>query len=305
MKVAITGGYGFLGNAATEALMRDGHDVFRAHSDEYDLRNFHEADEFMQDSRPHVVVHIAANVGGIDKNIAAPGTLFHDNVRMGMNVIEQARRNAVQRVVLIGTACSYPEFPTYYPIAEDELWNGRPAEATMSYAVAKLALFEMARAYRMEYGMYFDLLIPTNLYGPGDTFDEKYGHVIPAMMVKFLKAKKTHDTVQLYGTGSATRDFLYIDDAARGIANAVARGSDGLPINLGSGTETPILDVAIALSHIIGGSDPIKFAFGEYGPTGTHRRVLAIDRAREALGWEPRIELIDGLERTFRSFRAP
>jgi nucleoside-diphosphate-sugar epimerase len=292
MKVALTGGYGFLGQHTTRALEEHGHTVFRAHSSDYDLRNLFEVAEFMLDAEPDVVVHLAAFVGGIDFNVRWPGQMMHDNLRMGLNIIEQARRYGCPRVVLLGTACSYPATPSRIPIEEDELWNGYPAESTAPYGIAKLALFEMGRAYREQYGMGFDMLIPTNLYGPGDNFDPKTGHVIPSLIARF--SVKPSSRLTLYGTGEATRDFLYVSDAANGIAEAVSTGTDGAPINLGSGVETSIGEIARYLSVRFN----TRFSFDGNGPVGTERRLLDVTRAREVLGWEPQVSLADGLERT-------
>jgi nucleoside-diphosphate-sugar epimerase len=310
--VTVTGGYGFLGSHVTEELERRGHFVMRSPSKEYNLLNFHEVDELLAGRNPDVLVHCAAFVGGIEKNVKHPGRMMHDNLRMGINVIEMMRRHDVGHLVLIGTACSYPEKPLVLPINEGELFYGPPVKETGPYGVAKLALFEMARAYADEFGMKIDLIIPSNLYGPGDNYGEG-AHVIPSMVSKFVGAE---GVVKLWGTGKATRDFLYVDDAADGIADAVERGGTGLAINLGSGNETPIRDIAQYLSMIVKGSHnwaskrvfapdsvPYRFEGEDAGWTGSERRVLDISRAEAQFGWRPKMSLIAGLRATVEDYR--
>jgi nucleoside-diphosphate-sugar epimerase len=305
MRVFVTGGYGFLGSHVTRALEARGVDVRRATHYEYDLTNLYEVEEMILDARPNVIVHCAAFVGGIDLNVAEPGRMMFDNLRMGMNVVEQARRHGVKRVVLIGTACSYPATENRVkwddaPLQEDELLWGPPAAETRAYGVAKLTLLELARAYRAQYGTRFDYLIPTNLYGPGDNFDLKTGHVIPSMIVKFGQKRNTKSAVTLYGDGTQTRDFLYVEDAAHAIGKAAEQGTNGEPINLGSGSETSIREVAEILSELSGG---VRFDFDGSKPVGTQRRLLDTARAKEELGWMANTELRDGLEQTVNWYR--
>ncbi len=299
MRIAVTGGYGFLGGHVTKELRGREHDVIRARSDDFDLRNFSDANEFLEIDEIDAVVHCAAFVGGIQLNVQEPARMMYDNLRMGLNVVEQARRHKVGRLVLVGTACSYPDHPAFFPIAEDELWNGRPARDTGPYGIAKLTLFEMGRAYRKAYNMKVDCVIPSNLYGPGDNFKPETAHVIPSMIQKFASGSRP---VKLWGDGEATRDFLYVEDAARGIADAVEQGTDGSPVNLGSGEETTIHEVAALLSGIYDKA-PFLFQGKAAGYTGTERRVLDISRAKRELGWEPQVSLGQGLRNTVESFK--
>ena len=305
--VAVTGGYGFLGSAVTEELESRGHFVLRGTSKEYDLRNFADAEEFLIHRNADVLVHLAAFVGGIQKNIDHPAEMMYDNLRMGINVVEQARRHGVKHLVMIGTACSYPKWPSYLPIAEDELFNGRPTPETGPYGIAKLTLFELAAAYAQQYDMKADLIIPSNLYGPGDNYESSTSHVIPSLIRKMVNVRDhgISHIAHLWGSGRQTRDFLYVKDAARGIADAVDKGTDGQPINLGSGEETTIGDVAEKLSHIIGGDKPVPYEFekDDSGYVGSERRVLDIARARDVLGWKPHATLDVGLAVTVADYR--
>jgi nucleoside-diphosphate-sugar epimerase len=223
--------------------------------------------------------------------------MMYDNLRMGLNVIEQARRHEVKHVVLVGTACSYPDL-TPVPIFEDQLWRGRPTPETGPYGIAKLALFEVGKAYAQQYGMKVDLLVPSNLYGPNDNYDPKTAHVIPALIDRFTHAIPG-GRVDVMGDGQQTRDFLFVEDAARGVVDATERGTHGDVINLGSGRETKVAEVALILEQLTG--SPYRFT-GE-GPVGSERRVLDITRARLDLDWRPRVALRKGLELTVSDYR--
>ena len=224
--------------------------------------------------------------------------MMYDNLRMGLNVVEQARRHEIEHVVLIGTACSYPD-QTPVPIFESQMWGGRPTQETGPYGIAKLALFEVGTSYRQQYGMKVDLFVPSNLYGPNDNYGPEGSHVIPALINRFVNAKPG-DEVEVMGAGTATRDFLFVEDAARGIVESVERGTRGDVINLGSGRETKISEVARALEDITG--SPYRFT-GE-GPVGSKRRVLDITRARLDLDWTPRVLLRKGLGLTVADYVA-
>jgi nucleoside-diphosphate-sugar epimerase len=308
VRVAVTGGYGFLGSHVFKELFRRNHEVVRARSHRYDLRNFHEVDEFLLENERYVasvpgknkvdiLVHIAAFVGGIKLNVEEPGRMMYDNLRMGLNVIEQARRHEIEHVVLVGTACSYPaDAPV--PIFEDQMFMGRPTPETGPYGIAKLALFEVGKAYAQQYGMKVDLLVPSNLYGPNDNYDPRTAHVIPALIDRFVHGVPG-DHVRIMGDGEQTRDFLFVEDAARGIVEAVERGTPGHAINLGSGRETYISEVANILEELTGS----PYVFTGEGPVGSKRRLLDITRARLDLGWQPRVLLRRGLELTVADYR--
>jgi GDP-L-fucose synthase len=299
-RVLVTGGYGFLGDAVALELTRRKHRVDRFHHSEYDLVNFVDAVDMINDTSPEIVIHLAANVGGIEKNVEHPGTLFYDNMRMGLNLLEAIRRyDTNTNVVLVGTACSYPDAAPI-PTPETALWTGgRPALDTRAYAVAKLALFEMAHAYQREWpGFRFSCIIPSNLYGPYDNFHSKDGHVIPALITRFAAAKADGGTVKIHGDGLATRDFLYVDDAARGIVDA-AEHPYAAPINLGSGREISIQYVV----KLLGEAFDVEYEFTNKGPVGVARRLLDISEARERWGWEPEVKFEDGLAYTLRKYR--
>jgi GDP-L-fucose synthase len=308
VRVAVTGGYGFLGSHVAQELVRRKHEVIRARSHRYDLRNFHEVDEFLLENERFVagvpgknkvdtLVHIAAFVGGIELNVKEPGRMMYDNLRMGLNVIEQCRRHEVKHVVLVGTACSYPAAATV-PILEDFMFMGRPTPETGPYGVAKLALFEVGKAYAKQYGMKFDLLVPSNLYGPNDNYDPGTAHVIPALIDRFVHGTK-EEVVGIMGDGEQTRDFLFVEDAARGVVDAVEKGTPGHVINLGSGRETKIAEVALILEDLTGS----PYLFTKEGPVGSKRRLLDITRARLDLDWRPRVALRKGLELTVADYR--
>jgi len=295
VRVVVTGAGGFLGRYVAKELQVRGHDVVahKGHQDT-DLTFLeptrvlvHEAD---------VVVHCAAFVGGIGLNVAHPGRLFYLNALMGENVLEAARLHEVPRVVVIGTACEYPH-EVSIPTVETDLWDGYPTFATAPYAMAKKSLLVMGEAYREEYGLQVEHVIPSNLYGPHDRFDTEKGHVIPSMIAKFSYAQSSRKSeVPLWGTGTATRDFLHAADAARGIADVAERGtSDGFPINLGSGRETLISDLADYISRSYGGIRPV---FTGEVSDGVPRRMLSTKRAWDVFGWAPTVGLEAGLRGT-------
>src|SRR4029450_7257725 len=230
-----TGGSGFLGSHLVERMRREGIDPLVAQHVDYDLTLAEDAQRLFADARPELVVHLAAQVGGIGANRPAPGRFWSTNLMMGTHVLEQCRRSGVEKLVLVGTICSYPKFAPI-PFSEDDLWNGYPEETNAPYGIAKKALLVGGQAYREQYGLNVIYLLPVNLYGPGDNFDLESGHVIPALVRKLIEAPdEARHQATLWGDGSPTREFLYVDDAARGFELALEGYDDGDPVNLGSG----------------------------------------------------------------------
>lgn len=302
-RILVTGGGGFLGGHLLEELARRGaRSLVAPRSSEVDLTDASATLALFQRERPDLVFHLAARVGGIGANQRHPGSFFHANMAMGLNVLESARRVGVQKAIVVGTICSYPAHAPM-PLREDSLWDGYPEPTNAPYGVAKRALLVMAQAYRQEYGCNFVVVLPVNLYGPRDNFDLETSHVIPAMIRKFLHARQAGlDEVVLWGDGSPTREFLYVTDAARGLALAAERYDRAEPINLGSGAEISIRELALKIAH--------KTAFGgrivwdPTRPNGQVRRVLDVRRAREQLGFDASVGLDDGLDETLRWFAA-
>lgn len=299
MRVLVTGGAGFLGSEVVVQLRADGHLVFVPRSDHYDLRTSHGIRRALSDGAPEVVVHLAAAVGGIGANAAEPGRFFYDNAIMGLQLMEQAREAGVAKFVTIGTACSYPR-DAPIPLREETLWDGYPAEPTAAYGLAKRMLLAQGQAYRSQYGFNAIHVIPTNLYGPGDNFDAGTGHVIPGLIRRIGQARKAgENAVVCWGTGMATRDFLHVTDAARGIALALERYDEAMPVNLGTGVETEVAEVAevIALIYSYGGA----ITWDDTRPDGTPRRCMDVTRAR-SFGFEATTGLLDGLTETIESY---
>ena len=293
MRVIVTGGNGFLGRHLVAELRNRGHEVFAPSSRECDLTTLAGRRDLLYDNiHSDVVVHAAAAVGGIGANMAAPGQFFYENLIMGAELMELTRLCGIPKFVIIGTACEYG-LDAPQPLKEESLWDGHPAPATAPYGLAKRALLEMGQAYRKQYGFNAIHLLPTNLYGPGDNFNPGTSHVIPALICKFAEAEDR--PVALWGSGAASRDFLYVEDAARGIATALEKYDRPEPLNLGSGVETSIATVAGLIASILGSHSEIRW--DHLQPEGTPRRVLDISRARE-LGIHPRVALPGGLRKT-------
>jgi GDP-L-fucose synthase len=301
--IAVTGGAGFLGRVVVEHLAaRTGAAPFVPRSRDYDLRTAAGARRLMEDARPDVVVHLAAVVGGIGANRDNPGRYFHDNLLMGAHVIEACRAAGVGKVVCVGTVCSYPKH-TPVPFREDDLWSGYPEETNAPYGVAKKALLVQLQAYRAQYGQRAAYVLPANLYGPGDNFDPRSSHVIPALVRKCVEARRAGaDSVDVWGTGRATREFLYVDDCAEAVVRAAERIDDPEPINLGTGREISIAELAGRIARIAGFAG--RLGFDPRHPDGQPRRCLDTTRARERLGWVAGTSLDDGLERTVRWYEA-
>ncbi len=295
-KVLVTGGNGFLGRHVVEELRSRGHDAFAPGHNEYDFLYAGNAASAILKSHADTIVHLAARVGGIGENVTHPGCLFFENAIMGINLMEMAKRWGIDKFVTVGTACSYPEHGNV-PLDEDGLWDGYPASATAPYAFAKKMLLVQGQAYRAEYGFNAIYLIPTNLYGPGDSFDLERGHVIPSLVRKFSEATRDgEEKVTLWGTGQATRDFLYVEDAARGIADATERYDGGEPTNLGTGVETSIAHLAEIIADLYDYKGEITWDYSK--PDGQPRRCLSTERALERFHWRALMPLEVGLERT-------
>jgi GDP-L-fucose synthase len=255
----------------------------------------------LADGRPDVVIHLAAVVGGIGANREHPGSFFYDNAAMGIHLMEQSRLAGVEKFVQIGTVCSYPKF-TPVPFREDDLWDGYPEETNAPYGLAKRMLLVQGQAYRQEYGFNVIHLIPVNLYGPGDNFDPATSHVIPALIKKCVEAREAGaDHIEVWGTGAASREFLYVDDAADGIATAADRYDDPDPVNLGTGEEITIRELVALIAELTGFEGEIRWDASK--PDGQPRRTLDTSRAKDRLGWEARSSFTKGLGRTIDWYR--
>lgn len=296
-RVCVTGGEGFLGRHLCRRLERRGcRNVFVPRIQDYDLTVTQAVERMYEEATPEVVIHLAAEVGGIGANQRHPGRFFYANLAMGLHLIEEGRRRGLEKFVQIGTVCAYPKHCPV-PFREDDLWNGYPEETNAPYGVAKKALLTMIQAYRAEYGFNGIYLLPVNLYGPGDNFDLQTSHVIPALIRKFDQAVQTGAaTVECWGTGQASREFLYVEDAAEGILTATEKYDGPLPINLGSGHEIRIKDLAETIARLTGYTGRIDWDTSR--PDGQPRRQLCTDRATDLLGWQATTDLNMGLQKT-------
>jgi GDP-L-fucose synthase len=302
-RVMVTGGAGFLGSVVVRRLQEAGaHDVFVPKVEEYDLRTRTDIDRALVDGKPDLVIHLAAVVGGIGANRENPGRFFYDNAIMGIQLIEQARLAGVAKFLTVGTVCAYPKF-TPVPFHEDDIWNGYPEETNAPYGLAKKMLLVQSQAYRDQYGFNAIYLIPVNLYGPGDNLDPASSHVIPALIKKCVDAREAGDAfIEAWGTGSASREFLYVEDAARGIVLAAERYDGREPVNLGVGSEITIrslTELIVRLTRFQGQVrwDPSK-------PDGQPRRALDTTRARESFGFTAGTSFEDGLRATIDWYEA-
>jgi GDP-L-fucose synthase len=302
-RVTVTGGRGFLGRRLVEMLAeRQPAEIHTFGSAEFDLTRQADVARMYDEQRPDVVVHLAARVGGIGANRANPGRYFYDNAIMGIELMEQARIHGIEKFVQVGTVCAYPKFVDV-PFSEDDLWNGYPEETNAPYGVAKKALLVQAQAYREQYGLDAIYLLPANLYGPGDNFDLQSSHVIPALIRKCLEAVNTGAGVlPVWGTGRATREFLYVDDAARGILMATERYGKPAPVNLGTSDEHSIADMVEIISRLTGFEGTIQW--DPAMPDGQPRRKLSVDRARSEFGFTAEVSLEEGLRRTIEWYRS-
>jgi GDP-L-fucose synthase len=301
-RVLVTGGGGFLGRSIRRKLLELGtREVTAPARAQYDLVRQLDAERLFEDTKPDVVIHLAAKVGGIGANMKAPADLYVANLLMGTHVIEEARRRGTAKTVLLGTICSYPKF-TPVPFSEDDLWNGYPEETNAPYGLAKKSLLVHAQANRAQYGQNSIYLLPTNLYGPGDKFHPSVSHVIPALIKKSVDAHESGDDhIDVWGTGGATREFLYVDDAADGILLAAERYDGQDPINLGSGQEVAIRDLAELVAKLVGFEGELRWDMSK--PDGQPRRHVDASRAAALIGWEAKVPLEEGLRRTIAWYR--
>ena len=301
-KVLVTGGAGFLGSSLVRTLERHGlakENISAPRSRDLDLRRWENCVEAVQDV--DLVIHLAAKVGGIGYNMENPGSLFYDNAIMGIQLMEAARQADVGKFVAVGTICAYPKF-TPVPFREEELWNGYPEETNAPYGLAKKMLLVQAQAYRQQYGFDAIYLLPVNLYGPGDNFDPASSHVIPALIKKFVEAVEGGaESVEVWGTGAASREFLYVDDAAKGIALAAERYDKPDPVNLGAGFEITIRDLATLIADLTGFTGEIVWDTTK--PDGQPRRCLDVSRAEREFGFRAKTGFEDGLRATIGWYR--
>ncbi|HEY2460739.1 MAG TPA: GDP-L-fucose synthase [Candidatus Acidoferrum sp.] len=302
-RVVVSGGHGFLGSFVVEKLRAEGCEtIIVPRSRDYDLREKPEAQRLYQEARPDIFIHLAAVVGGIGANRANPGKFFYDNAAMGLNVIEVARTVGVEKFVCAGTICSYPKF-TPVPFREEDFWNGYPEETNAPYGLAKKMLLVQLQAYRQQYGMNGIFLTPVNLYGPRDNFDPESSHVIPALIRKCWEAKVSGaQEIEAWGTGSATREFLYAADAAAGIVLAAEKYEKAEPVNLGSGKEISVRDLLEEIRSLVGFEGAVKWDATK--PDGQPRRCLDTSRAAEEFGWRSTTAFRDGLRETIAWFES-
>jgi GDP-L-fucose synthase len=297
MRVLVTGGGGFLGSHLVERLETDGHDVFAARRRDYDLTRWGDTARMFEEARPERVFHLAAEVGGIGANLANPGRYWYANLMMGAHVLEQSRLYGIEKLVIVGTVCAYPKL-TPVPFKEESLWEGYPEETNAPYGVAKKAILVGAQAYREQYGLHSVFLLPTNLYGPRDKFHSTNAHVIPDLIRKMIESS---DEIVLWGDGSPTREFLYVDDCVEGLVLAADRYDGAEPVNLGAGKEISIRELADLVAEVTGFTGRIEWDATK--PNGQPRRSVDASRARELFGFDARTPLREGLERTVAWYR--
>jgi GDP-L-fucose synthase len=306
-RVMVTGGAGFLGQRVVARLRQARcQEIFVPRSAEYDLVQHAAVQRAIRDARPDVIIHLAAVVGGIGANQANPGRFFYDNLMMGVQLIEEARQAGVEKVVAIGTICAYPKF-TPIPFHEENLWDGYPEETNAPYGLAKKMLLVQAQAYREQYGYNAVYLLPVNLYGPGDNFDPNTSHVIPALIRKCVEAREAGaEAITVWGDGSPSREFLYVDDAAEGIVLATERYDGSEPVNLGAGVEITVRDLVELIARLTGFQGRVEFDTSK--PNGQPRRCLDTSRAADYFGFRARTDFETGLRQTiawYEQTRAP
>ena len=299
-RIAVTGGSGFLGRALVLRLKEIGANVSAPSHGDYDLVDRTAVQRFYRALKPDIVLHLAAKVGGIGANRANPASYFHDNLMMGVQVIDEGWKAGVKKIVALGTICAYPKFAPV-PFREDDLWNGYPEETNAPYGLAKKMLLVQSQAYREQYGFNSSVIFPVNLYGPGDNFDLQSSHVIPAMIRKFIEVRDRGESrVTLWGDGTPTREFLYVDDAVEAIVLAAERYDGSDPVNIGSGSEILVSDLAMKIAAHVG--FPGKVVWDTTKPNGQPRRRLETSRAEELFGFKARTTLDEGLAKTIAWF---
>ena len=301
-RICVTGGGGFLGSFVVDRLRERGcRDVFIPRKRDYDLTTSSGVSRLFADARPQVLFHLAAVVGGIGANKDNPGLFFYENAIMGIQLIEEARRAGVEKTIVAGTICSYPKFAPV-PFREDDLWNGYPEETNAPYGIAKKAMLVQCQSYREQYGMDAIFLMPVNLYGPRDNFDLHTSHVIPALIRKCVEAKAAgHDHIAVWGDGTPTREFLYVEDAAEGLIAGAERYSGREPVNLGSGSEISIRDLVELIARLCDFHGRIVWETDK--PNGQPRRRLDVSRAERLLGWRAAVGFEEGLKKTIAWWR--
>jgi len=302
-RVVVTGGAGFLGSVVVAQLRARGcSTIVVPRSRDYDLVEMSDVKRLYNDAAPDLIIHLAARVGGIGANQANAGKFFYDNLMMGTQLMEVGRQRRLQKFVALATICAYPKF-TPVPFKEDDLWLGYPEETNAAYGLAKKMLLVQSEAYRQQYGFNSIVLFPVNLYGPGDNFDLTTSHVIPALIRKCFEAKHAeHSEIVLWGDGSPSREFLYVEDAAEGILRAAETYNESLPVNLGTGEEITIRNLASMIAAEIGFTGRIVWDTSK--PNGQPRRCLDVNRAKQFFGFQAKHSLQDGLRKTIQWFRA-
>ncbi len=295
-KILVTGGAGFLGSYIVEQLQAKGIEPFVSRKRDYDLTHWDDAERLFQDAKPELIIHLAAEVGGIGANRDNPGLYWYANLMMGAHMLELARLHRTEKIVTLGTICEYPKF-TPMPFLEENLWDGYPEETNAPYGIAKKTILVGAQAYRNQYGLNAIHLLPINLYGPRDNFDPASSHVIPALIRKIMEAKKaSQDYIDVWGTGTASREFLYVEDAAEGIVKALERYDKPEPINLGSGMEITIKDLVEKIAKPCDFHGKIRWDASK--PDGQPRRMLDVSKAEREFGFKAKTSFDEGLTKT-------
>lgn len=300
-RVVITGGAGFLGRFVVDRLRGLGDiEVFVPRSADYDLIQSDDIKKLYADTQPDLVIHLAAVIGGIGANQKTPGTFFYENLMMGVQLIEQARLHGVKKFVALGTVCAYPKF-TPTPFREEDLWNGYPEETNAPYGLAKKMMLVQAQSYRQQYGFNTIFLLPANLYGPGDNFDPEKSHVVPALIRKCIEAREQGAPfIEVWGTGRASREFLYVSDCADGVLRAAANYNEGEPVNLGTGNEITIAELVKLIVRFTNFRGEVRWQTDK--PDGQPRRRLDVSRAIEKFGFRAQVTLEEGLRRTVEAY---